>query len=75
MACACRNTDHGAADVRPALEATLQDLHVSYLDLYLVRPLHHLPCYAWATGTVHLHVDHMQGLCMLIVGQQRCLHA
>lgn len=38
-ACAlgCRNTDHAVEDVRPALEATLQDLHTSYLDLYLVR--------------------------------------
>lgn len=34
----CRNTDHGAADVRPALHGTLKDLQLQYLDLYLVRP-------------------------------------
>ena len=33
----CRNTDHAAEDVRPALEATLHDLRTPYLDLYLVR--------------------------------------
>lgn len=32
-----RNTDHAAEDVRPALEATLNDLRTPYLDLYLVR--------------------------------------
>ena len=32
----CRNTDHGKADVKPALQQSLKDLRLTYLDLYLV---------------------------------------
>lgn len=53
----CRNTDHAANDVRPALEATLQDLHTSYLDLYLVCV--QVP---FITATEALHPSSMQRL-------------
>ena len=32
-----RNTDHAAGDVRDALLATLKDLRITYLDLYLIH--------------------------------------
>jgi len=31
------NTKHAASDVRPALEGTLKDLQLNYLDLYLIH--------------------------------------
>ena len=34
-----RNDDHEGYKVKPALEKTLKDLGLDYIDLFLVRPL------------------------------------
>lgn len=42
-AVSCRNDDHEGHKVRPALEKTLKDLNLDYIDLFLVRFLRKHP--------------------------------